>query len=122
MKTSILVIATVLLAVSALGQNPEHKGANDDLKKTRIALVNSNIPSGTIFKEAHTYCQGVLITLDASKADYVLEAQLNREQENKTERSWLTLFDKQGDAVFATDTRGTGNAVKDVCAFLKVSK
>jgi len=102
----------LLVCTSAVGQ--------DDV--TRIALVNSNIPSGAILKGINENCQKVVLTNNASKASYALEAQINRESENRNERSWLTLFEKNGDAVFTTNTYGTGNAVRDVCNFLKLGK
>ena len=89
---------------------------------TRITLINSNIPSGAVLKGINENCQNLVLTLDASKASYTLEAQINKGSENRNERSWLTLFDKNGDAVFTTDTVGTENAVKDVCRFLKLGK
>jgi hypothetical protein len=89
---------------------------------TRIALVNSNIPSGAILKGIEENCHGVILTTDVARASYTLEAQINKESENRNERSWLTLFGKDGDALFTTDTHGTGNAVKDVCNFLKLGK
>ena len=95
-------------------------GAQND--KTRIALVNSNIPSGAIFKGIQENCRDVILTNDVSRASYTLEAQINKESENRNEKSWLTLFDKSGDALFTTDTHGTGNAVKDVCNYLKLGK
>jgi hypothetical protein len=89
---------------------------------TRIALVNSNIPSGAVLKGINENCRNVILTFDASRASYTLEAQISKESENRNERSWLTLFGKNGDALFTTDTVGTGNAVKDVCNFLKLGK
>ena len=89
---------------------------------TRIVLINSNIPSGAILKGFREHCQSVVLTIDSSKAAYELEAQINKESESRNEHSWLTLFDKNGDAIFVTDTHGTGNAVKDVCEFLKMGK
>jgi|SRR5579859_1230716 len=89
---------------------------------TRIALINSNIPSGAILKGINEHCQGLVLTLDPSKAAFNLEAQINKESEKSNEHSWLTLFNSSGDAIFETDTHGTGNAVKDVCQFLKLSK
>jgi hypothetical protein len=77
---------------------------------TRIALVNSNIPSAAILKAIN----------ETSKASYTLEAQFNSEYQ--VERSWLTLFDKNGDALFGTDGLTTGKAVKDVCTYLKLGK
>lgn len=89
---------------------------------TRIALINTNIPSGAILKEFNERCKNIVLTTDVSKANFLLEAQINKESENRNERSWLTVFDHSGDAIFTTDTHGTGNAVKDVCGFLKLSK
>lgn len=89
---------------------------------TRLVLINSNIPSGAIVRGIDERCQGVVLTIDATKASFELEAQINKESESRNERSWLTLFNKDGDAIYVTDTHGTGNAVKDVCEFLKVAK
>ncbi|MFZ0301764.1 MAG: hypothetical protein WAL75_03725 [Terracidiphilus sp.] len=89
---------------------------------TRFALVNSNIPSGAILKGINENCRDVVLTIDVSRASYTLEAQINKESENRNERTWLTLFDKNGDALFSTNTVGTENAVKDVCNFLKLGK
>src|SRR5271165_2013707 len=79
---------------------------------TRIVLINSNIPNGAILKGINEHCHNLILTIDPSKADYELEAQINKESQTGNERSWLTLFNKNGDAVFFTDTHGTGNAVQ----------
>lgn len=89
---------------------------------TRFALVNSNIPSGAILKGINENCRNVVLTTNLSKASFTLEAQISKESENKNDRSWLTLYDQNGDAIFTTSTVGTGNAVKDVCNFLKLGK
>jgi len=109
---NILVFVVLMLTTAAFGQ----EGV------VRVALVNSNIPSGAIYREANDRCRGFVVTSNATKADFVLEAQISTEQVNHNEHTWLTLFNKDGDAVFATETRGTGNAVKDVCEFLKRRK
>lgn len=113
-KRLLLVTAGVILSVSGMSYAEDHV--------TRIVLVNSSVPSGAIFKGITEHCQNVVLTIDASKANFELEAQISKEFEKSTERSWLTLFNKDGDAVFVTDTHGTGNAVKDVCEFLKLGK
>ena len=105
-------LSVLLIAATSLAQEPV----------VRIALVNSNIPSGAILKAINEHCPGMVLTVDPSKATLHLEAQINKESESRTERSWLTLFNSDGDAVYATDTHGTGNAVKDVCEFLKRAK
>jgi hypothetical protein len=89
---------------------------------TRVVLVNSNIPNGAIYREVNDRCHGLIVTSNAAKADLALEAQVSTEQANHNEHTWLTLFNKDGDVVFATETRSTGNAVKDVCEFLKLRK
>jgi Skp family chaperone for outer membrane proteins len=114
MKRKIAVAALLISIVAGMSSAQE--------QVTRIALVNSNIPSGAIFKGIDEHCQGVVLTVDASKATFQLEAQINKESESRNERSWLTLFNSKDDAIYATDTRGTGNAVKDVCEFLKLGK
>jgi hypothetical protein len=62
-------------------------------------------------------CSGVVLTLDATTANYILEAQ-------QSDVSWeMTVYaTPSGDVVFHTATRKLGNAVKDVCKALKVSK
>jgi hypothetical protein len=89
---------------------------------TRFALANSNIPSGAIFKAINENCRNVVLTIDTAKASYTLEAQISKDSDKGIERSWLTVFDKNGDAIFETATNETSNAVKDVCNFLKTGK
>jgi hypothetical protein len=113
-KKLLVVVAGVMLSLSAVSYAQDHV--------TRIVLINSSVPSGAILKGIKEHCQNVVLTIDASKANFELEAQISKESDKSNERSWLTLFNKDGDAVFVTDTHGTGNAVKDVCEFLKAGK
>ena len=61
------------------------------------------------------------ITNDASKSDYTLEAMKKSSFANGTEKIKfdMTLFDKDGTAVFSTSTWFVSNAVKDVCKAIK---
>jgi len=82
----------------------------------RSTMATSQLLKG--FKES---CPSVVVTSEESSADYVIEA----EREKDTE--WLkhyrmTLFDKQGKAVFSTDKHSPGAATKDVCKFLSHAK
>jgi hypothetical protein len=88
---------------------------------TPIALINTNIPTGPVLRDINRHCRNVVLILDQSRAAYQLEVQVLKVSENVT-HSWLTLFNKQGEAIFVTDTSVTGNAVKDVCEFLKLGK
>ena len=86
----------------------------------RFYLSNSSVPSGKILEGIQEHCQSVVLSIDQSKADYTLEAQYDTDTPNPS--TVLTLFDKNGDALFQTQTRKAPNAVKDICAFLKLEK
>lgn len=60
-------------------------------------------------------------TNDAAKSDYTLEAMKKSSFANGTEKIKfdMTLFDKDGTAVFSTSTWFVSNAVKDVCKAIK---
>src|SRR5712672_3544928 len=80
---------------------------------TRIALIRSTIDSGSLAKLMDKKCSGVILTIDTSKADYLLEA-----TDNNRGLPSFTLFSSNGDVLFHTSTRYYKNAMKDVCAFI----
>ncbi len=87
-----------------------------------IALTEkSDIPTADIQKNIQKDCPSVSITNDASKSDYTLEAMKKSSFANGTEKIKfdMTLFDKDGTAVFSTSTWFVSNAVKDVCKAIK---
>jgi hypothetical protein len=66
-------------------------------------------------------CPNVTVTSDEGSADYVIEANgPNAAEYLKHYR--ITLFDKQGKAVFSIDKHFPGAATKDVCKFLSPAK
>jgi hypothetical protein len=79
--------------------------------------VHGAFSSVDLLKEMSAKCVAVVLTDDRDKADYRLEAG----------RAWcctphgesrgykFALFNKDGDAVFSTQTRELKNAVKDMC-------
>uniref|UniRef100_E6QIF0 Uncharacterized protein n=1 Tax=mine drainage metagenome TaxID=410659 RepID=E6QIF0_9ZZZZ len=62
------------------------------------------------------YCPTVIITDDAPKADYQLEAWDTGAGPGRKPYKF-TLF-RNGDRVFSTETRSLAGAVKDVCGFI----
>lgn len=107
-----LVILAALTSVVAYAQNHPLK----------IALTSSsNVPSADIVKEMTKQCPNVTLTLDASKADFAMEASKTVDVIEGTDygRFKFTLFDREGTAIFSTSARRVANAMKDVCASLK---
>jgi hypothetical protein len=92
----------------------------------KIALSQSSTVPAAFFVEnfPKVGCPNVLITIDVTKADYVLEAQnthfrkTGRGDKNKFDKSQYTLFGKDGTAVSSTQTSMDKNSVKDVCKYL----
>ena len=99
-----LVIAVSLLAA----QQPP---------RTITLTEKSNIPAAAILPSLKKSCPNVAITNDAASGDYTLEAVETSELYHGTDygRPHLTLFDRDGKAVYSTVTRKISNAVKDVC-------
>jgi uncharacterized protein YcfL len=82
----------------------------------RSTMATSQLLKG--FKES---CPSVVITSEEGSADYVIEA--GREKDTEWLKHYrITLFDKQGKAVFSTDKHSPGAATKDVCKFLSQAK
>jgi hypothetical protein len=104
------VFITIALFVSASGafaQVPKH-----------IALTpKSTVPIAVLADGMDKTCVGVVLTLDQSKADYLLEATTTEKfnDGNSIIRAQFTLFATNGDVLFHTTTRKYKNAMKDVC-------
>jgi hypothetical protein len=84
----------------------------------RIALTDkSDVPTADILKGLQKECPNVSITNDVTKSDHTLEAiaKTRLYQGTTIVRFDLTLFDRDGNAVYSTSTRRIDNAVKDVC-------
>src|SRR5271156_5469687 len=87
----------------------------------KIALSQSSMVPAAFFVEnfPKVGCPNVFITIDVTKADYVLEGQnthfekTGRGDKNKFDKSQYTLFGKDGTAVFSTQTSIDKNSVKD---------
>ena len=90
-------------------------------KSVKIALTTSStLASADIVKDMSKQCPNTTITLDLSKADYMLEAGgEGRTGNGEFVKYKFTLFNHDGDAVYSTSTLHLGNAVKDVCSFIK---
>ena len=88
-----------------------------DTAKRIVLTDKSDVPTADILKGVQKHCPNVSITNDATKSDYTLEAVKKTRIREGTEhdRFDLTVFDRDGKAVYSTETSGVGNAVKDVC-------
>jgi hypothetical protein len=110
------VTATLILTAFLSGQTAPIKIALSQSSTVPAAFFVENFPK--------LGCPNVFMTIDATKADYVLEAQnthfekTGRGDKNKFEKSQYTLFGKDGTAVFSTQTSTDKNSVKNVCKYL----
>src|SRR5215469_12022072 len=90
--------------------------------ETKLAVApRSTMATSQLIKGFESSCPSVSIILDEGAAEYVIEA--DREKESEWLKHYrITLFDKHGKAVFSTDKHSPGAATKDVCKFLSQSK
>jgi hypothetical protein len=114
-KRQLLTILLVLLALLVAG-------AQENMK--RIALTpTSTVSSSVIAQGLEHKCVGVTLTLDTSKADYLLEAKERVSPNGRVVNGWaLTVFSPGGDLLYHTSTTRSDNAVKDVCKALHLAK
>ena len=100
-KKILLIYAILLLAVAA--------GIGAEPKPVKLVLSPaSTVPRADIMKHLVDKCPNVSFVLDSRKSDFMLEAW-----------GWsgnykFTVFQKGGQAVYATSTVLLSNAVKDV--------
>jgi hypothetical protein len=104
---NLIVVAITLTSIS-WGQQPS---------RVRITLTGrSNVSTSEVGKELDKHCPNVVITDDALRADYTLEAWDTGAGPGRKPYKF-TLF-KQGDRIYSTETRGIAGAVKDVCGYV----
>ncbi len=105
------MVAFLLCLSGATGQEQNHK--------VRISIAgNSNVSAAGLGKSLDSHCAEVSLTLDAQKADYLLEAIYTGAGPARKPYKF-TLFSHDGDRIFSTETARLDNAVKDVCAFIR---
>lgn len=106
MKKGMLVTFVLLLGVVLEAQEG----------RPSIALTaNSTAPSARIVKRLRSSCPDVTFTMDLTKADFTLEASEVTDDVGRAVEFQLTLFNKDGDAIYVTSPRRITKAVKDVC-------
>ena len=104
MKTFLLMILFLSTAVAAA--------------PIRISLTpRSNVSTSEVGKDLDKHCPSVVLVMDAEKADYLLEAWDTGAGAGRKPYKF-TVFNRGGDRIFSTETRGLAGAVKDVCAFV----
>ena len=86
--------------------------------ETKVVVApRSTMATSQLLKGFRESCPDVTVTSDEGRADYVVEAYgPNIAEFLKHYR--ITLFDRQGKAVFSTDKHSPGAATKEVCKFL----
>lgn len=88
-------------------------------QNVRIALAErSNVSSAEIGKSLDKHCPGIVVTADASRAEYHLEA-IDTGAGAARKPYKFTLFDQTGDRIFSTETARVDSAVKNVCTSSK---
>ena len=91
-------------------------------KKIRISVRGkSNVSNAEIGKALDSHCPNVSITVDPEKADYLLEAVYTGAGPARKPYKF-SVFNRDGDFVFSTQTARVDNSVKDVCAFIEKHK
>ena len=96
--------------------------AEDNIK--RIALTPSSTVSSSVIAQGLEHkCLGATLTMDITKADYLLEAKERLSPNGRVVNGWaLTVFSPGGDMLYHTSTTFSDNAVKDVCKALHLAK
>ncbi|MGA2962541.1 MAG: hypothetical protein ABSD96_12770 [Candidatus Korobacteraceae bacterium] len=96
-----------------------------ETKPVKISLVTQTpasvpaIPTADIAREVSKRCPNVIITRSPETAVYSLEAVGGERTNPHGQRLFkFTLFDRDGDVAFTTETRQLHNAVKDICTFI----
>ena len=88
----------------------------------KVALTpRSNVSASEVGKGLDKGCPGVVLSADAKKADFALEAWDTGAGAGRKPYKF-TLFNADGDRVFSTETRGLAGAMKDVCGFMQKLK
>lgn len=109
MKRRLVIAFLLLLSTSVCADEP-----------VRVLLTpSSTIPSGEILKSMEKKCVNVTLTINAEKADFLLEAIATPRSRKNYE---LALFNKEGDVLFHSSTVTLGAAVKDICQAIRSKK
>jgi hypothetical protein len=106
MKT-LVVVALVLLLTTSVCAN----------ELVRVLLTpSSTVSSGEILKSMEKKCVDVTLTMNAEKADFLMEAIATPRSRKNYE---LALLSKEGDVLFHSGTVTLGAAVKDICQAIR---
>ena len=110
-----VLIALPLCISSAFAQS---KVQPNPARQVKVAISqHSTMATSQLLKGFTEDCPNVSIILDESVADYVIDANGPNAAEGMKHYR-ITLFSKQGTAVFATDKHFPGAATKEVCRFI----
>lgn len=123
---TLLLLATSAVALSAQSAPPPAGPPHIDVRPKAVRVwvsgktsesIHGAVSSADLLKEINAKCSGVFLTDDPTKADFRLEAVrascCTKKGESKGYK--FALFNKNGDAIFSTQTKELKNAVKDMC-------
>lgn len=109
----------IVFFVSAGTCHPQDHKVRIFLTGTDQSLVyGSNVSAAEIGKSLDKHCPEVVLTIEQSKADYLLQARDTGAGAARKPYKF-TLFGHSGDRVFSTGTSRLDSAVKDVCVYLQ---
>jgi len=111
------VVAGLTLLALAAGA----AGVSAQLHEIKVAVdpkSTADAQSHLIAKGFLDFCPNVSVIRDESQADYVVLASNSDGLRGALLHYYITIYDKQGKVVFATDKHRGKAASKDACRFL----
>ena len=123
-------LALLAGAVGTSAQSTSTAAARESKVQPPPRQVNVAIdPRSSGEAEAHLvvdgfgkFCPNVSIIRDESKAEYVILASESNPWRGLLLHYYITVYDKQGKVVFATDKHHGKNASEAVCGFINAQK
>jgi hypothetical protein len=116
-------LVVLLMLAASLKAQTQAPLAGAQTKIVRFYSSESTVDSARLYLAVQKHCENATLTIDKSKTDYVIRAEFDSNDfVDRNRETSLTLYNKDGDAVFASRTKISENAVKDACAFLKIEK
>ena len=129
----IIIWATLALLAGAVGTSAQSTSTADARKskdqppprQVNVAIdprSEGEAQSELIVKGFGNSCPNVSIIRDESKAEYVILASESNPWRGLLLHYYITVYDKQGKVVFATDKHHDKNASEAVCRFINAQE
>jgi hypothetical protein len=118
---TITVMALSLCALFGFSEDKDHASA----RQVKVAIdphSEGEAQSVLIVKGFGNSCPNVSIVRDESEAEYVVLASESDPLRGLLLHYFITVYDKQGKVVFATDKHTAKNASEAACRFINAQK